>query len=53
MFNSHLINDELKILSDINIGLAIGTDYGLVVPVIKNADKKSIYEISKKETNLL
>ncbi|MFP3191321.1 MAG: dihydrolipoamide acetyltransferase family protein [Thermoproteota archaeon] len=53
MFNSHLINDELKILSDINIGLAIGTDYGLVVPVIKNADKKSIYEISKKRNELI
>jgi pyruvate dehydrogenase E2 component (dihydrolipoamide acetyltransferase) len=47
MFNSYLINEDLKILSDVNIGLAVGTDYGLVVPVIRNADKKDIFEISK------
>jgi pyruvate dehydrogenase E2 component (dihydrolipoamide acetyltransferase) len=47
MFNSYLIDEDLKILSDVNIGLAVGTDYGLVVPVIKNADKKDVFEISK------
>jgi pyruvate dehydrogenase E2 component (dihydrolipoamide acetyltransferase) len=47
MFNSYLINEDLKILSDVNIGLAVGTDYGLVVPVIRNADKKDVFEISK------
>jgi pyruvate dehydrogenase E2 component (dihydrolipoamide acetyltransferase) len=47
MFNSYLIDEDLKILSDVNIGLAVGTDYGLVVPVIRNADKKDIFEISK------
>jgi pyruvate dehydrogenase E2 component (dihydrolipoamide acetyltransferase) len=53
MFNSHLIDEDLKILSDINIGLAVGTDYGLVVPVIKNADKKDIFEISKNRSELI
>jgi pyruvate dehydrogenase E2 component (dihydrolipoamide acetyltransferase) len=47
MFNSYLIDEDLKILSDVNIGLAVGTDYGLVVPVIRNADKKDVFEISK------
>ncbi|MDT7891366.1 MAG: dihydrolipoamide acetyltransferase family protein [Thermoproteota archaeon] len=53
MFNSYLLDEDLKILSDINIGLAIGTDYGLVVPVIKNADKKDIFEISKNRNELI
>ena len=30
-----------------NIGVAVGTDQGLVVPVVRDADKKSIIEIEK------
>ena len=30
-----------------NIGVAVGTEQGLVVPVIKNADKKNFAEIEK------
>ncbi len=30
----------------INIGVAVDTEYGLLVPVIKNADKKNLIEIS-------
>jgi len=30
-----------------NIGIAVDTDFGLIVPVIKNADKLNIIEISK------
>ncbi|MDY0083502.1 MAG: dihydrolipoyllysine-residue acetyltransferase [Ignavibacteriaceae bacterium] len=29
-----------------NIGIAVDTEFGLIVPVIKNADKKSLQEIS-------
>jgi pyruvate dehydrogenase E2 component (dihydrolipoamide acetyltransferase) len=35
-----------------NIGIAVDTDFGLIVPVIKNADKLNIIEISK-EINAL
>jgi pyruvate dehydrogenase E2 component (dihydrolipoamide acetyltransferase) len=31
-----------------NIGIAVDTDKGLMVPVIRNADKLSIFEISQK-----
>jgi len=40
IFNATLNGDKIRILDEINIGLAVATDYGLVVPVIHNADKK-------------
>ena len=45
--NSSLIDNEIKVWEDINIGVAVALDEGLIVPVIKNADKKSLVEISK------
>ncbi|UYO63450.1 2-oxo acid dehydrogenase subunit E2 [Acetobacterium wieringae] len=32
---------------DVNIGIAVALDEGLIVPVVKNADKKSLEEISE------
>jgi pyruvate dehydrogenase E2 component (dihydrolipoamide acetyltransferase) len=46
IFNSTLNKEEIKIFNEINIALAIHTEDGLVTPVIKNANKKSIIEIS-------
>lgn len=40
-------NEELIIKKYINIGIAVDTEEGLIVPVIKNADKLSIFEIAK------
>lgn len=44
--NSRLEGERIKILEDINVGVAIATESGLVVPVIHNADKKSLTEIA-------
>ena len=43
-FNSSLdlANDELILKRFINIGIAVDTDRGLLVPVIRDADKKSV-----------
>ena len=47
-FNSSLIDgNRLLIKKDINIGIAVDTNEGLVVPVIHNADKKTFHEISE------
>ena len=48
-FNSSLSNDgeNLIIKKYFNIGFAADTPAGLVVPVVKDADKKGIIEISK------
>ena len=46
-FNSSLVqNDEIVLKNYINIGIAVDTPGGLVVPVLKDADKLSIKDIN-------
>ncbi|MGG1354270.1 2-oxo acid dehydrogenase subunit E2 [Psychrobacter pacificensis] len=47
-FNSHLSNDNTQIVlrKSVNMGIAVATDDGLVVPVIKNAQDKGIKQIA-------
>jgi pyruvate dehydrogenase E2 component (dihydrolipoamide acetyltransferase) len=44
--NSTLEGDRVKIMKDINIGVAVAADEGLVVPVVRNADRKSLLQIA-------
>jgi pyruvate dehydrogenase E2 component (dihydrolipoamide acetyltransferase) len=44
--NSTIENDEVTTYSDVNVAVAINTEQGLVAPVIRNADKLSLQEIS-------
>jgi pyruvate dehydrogenase E2 component (dihydrolipoamide acetyltransferase) len=46
-FNSSLDGDQLVYKQYFNIGFAADTPNGLVVPVIKDADKKGVLQISK------
>jgi pyruvate dehydrogenase E2 component (dihydrolipoamide acetyltransferase) len=39
-------------LKEINIGVAVALADGLVVPVVRNADKKSLYEVGKEIRDL-
>jgi pyruvate dehydrogenase E2 component (dihydrolipoamide acetyltransferase) len=45
--NSSVIDKEIVQWEDINIGVAVAMEAGLIVPVVRNADKKSIVEISQ------
>jgi pyruvate dehydrogenase E2 component (dihydrolipoamide acetyltransferase) len=51
-FNSSLDGDDLILKKYFNIGFAADTPTGLVVPVIKNVDKKGIFEIAKETSEL-
>lgn len=42
--------DEIVYKHYFNVGIATNTDHGLYVPVIKNADAKSVFEIAKEIT---
>jgi pyruvate dehydrogenase E2 component (dihydrolipoamide acetyltransferase) len=51
-FNSSLDGDDLILKKYFNIGFAADTPTGLVVPVIKGADKKGIFELAKETSEL-
>lgn len=51
-FNSSLDGDNLVLKKYYNIGFAADTPNGLVVPVIKDADKKGLKEISQELAEL-
>ncbi len=52
MLNSSLEGDEIIIKKYFNIGIAIETDVGLMVPVIKIAENKSIVQLAKEIVSL-
>jgi len=45
--NAEIQDNNIIYKNFYNIGVAVGTDQGLVVPVVRDADKKSIIEIEK------
>ncbi len=47
IINSSWFETYIKLNKEINIGIAVSVENGLVVPVIKNADLKSFSEISE------
>jgi pyruvate dehydrogenase E2 component (dihydrolipoamide acetyltransferase) len=52
IFNASLDGDQLVLKKYFHIGFAADTPNGLVVPVIKDADKKGIFEISAEMAEL-
>lgn len=51
-FNASLDGDNLVMKKYFNIGFAADTPNGLVVPVIKNVDKKSVFELAQESGDL-
>ena len=50
--NAEIENDDIIYKNYYNIGVAVGTDQGLVVPVVRNADQLTVAEIEKEISNL-
>ena len=44
--NAHFAGDELRIFPTANVGLAVATERGLVVPVIRECERKSLVQIA-------
>jgi len=49
---ARLTGDNIEIPDSINVGFAVSAPQGLVVPVVKHADEKSLAEIARLEKNL-
>jgi pyruvate dehydrogenase E2 component (dihydrolipoamide acetyltransferase) len=47
VLNSSLDGDNIVYKKDINLGIAVALDWGLIVPVVKNADDKSLLGLSR------
>ena len=44
--NAHFLGDNMKIFNKVHLGLAVDTERGLMVPVIKNADDLTLQGLS-------
>jgi pyruvate dehydrogenase E2 component (dihydrolipoamide acetyltransferase) len=53
VFNAMLDGDEIRIFEETNIGVATAVDKGLVVPVIKDVDKKRLEEVAREMDTLV
>lgn len=53
IFNSKLEGDQIRLMEDINIGVAVEVEEGLIVPVVRDADKKTLVEITKSTKQLI
>jgi pyruvate dehydrogenase E2 component (dihydrolipoamide acetyltransferase) len=52
VFNSQVSGDQIIYKRDINLGMAVALDWGLIVPVIKRADELSIAGLARAANNL-
>lgn len=44
--NASFEGDSIKVFNEVHIGVAVGVPDAVIVPVIRNADKKSLFDIS-------
>jgi len=51
-FNAHFLGDKIRRFRDVNIGVAVDTPRGLMVPVIRAAQRKSLLDISREVKSL-
>lgn len=45
--NAQLVDDEIREMAEVNVGIATDTERGLLVPVIRNANNKEVLEIHR------
>ena len=50
--NTQVADDQIIYKADINLGMAVALDWGLIVPVIKNADTLTLSELAIKANDL-
>ncbi len=51
--NAHFLDDKMLYFKNVNLGVAVDTERGLMVPTLFNADQKSLNEISNEVKKLV
>jgi pyruvate dehydrogenase E2 component (dihydrolipoamide acetyltransferase) len=51
--NASLVDGKIRVYVDINVGIAVSTPQGLVVPVIKKAQEKTLAELTSQLRDLV
>ena len=51
--NSSWQDDRIVLKNEINLGIAVARDKGLIVPVLKNADSKTVAELTRDANSLI
>jgi pyruvate dehydrogenase E2 component (dihydrolipoamide acetyltransferase) len=52
LLNAHLVDDELRLWSEVHLGVAVSVAGALLVPVVRDADRKSPERIAADVTDL-
>ena len=52
LLNATLVGDEIQLLEEVHIGVAVALEEGLIVPVVRDADKKTLQEIAQETRRL-
>ncbi|MDH4247436.1 MAG: pyruvate dehydrogenase complex dihydrolipoamide acetyltransferase [Deltaproteobacteria bacterium] len=50
--NSQFLGDKIRRFNTVDIAVAVGTEEGLITPVVRNADLKGLHQISQEVRNL-
>jgi pyruvate dehydrogenase E2 component (dihydrolipoamide acetyltransferase) len=53
MLNSRLDGDVIRLIEEINIGVAVEVAEGLIVPVVRDADRKTLSQIARSTKHLI
>jgi pyruvate dehydrogenase E2 component (dihydrolipoyllysine-residue acetyltransferase) len=51
--NAHFVDDELRIFPNAHIGLAVATERGLIVPVQREVERKSLVQIAAERKDIV
>jgi pyruvate dehydrogenase E2 component (dihydrolipoamide acetyltransferase) len=51
--NASFLGDRIRIFNEVHIGIAVGVEEGLVVPVVRNVDRKTISQICQETKELV
>ncbi|HPP38641.1 MAG TPA: dihydrolipoamide acetyltransferase family protein, partial [Thermosynergistes sp.] len=53
IFNSYVDGSNIVLKEEINIGIAVAIEDGIIVPVIRNVDRKGLRDVAREERELI